>query len=413
MIRRPPRSTLFPYTTLFRTPRGSLHGACRAGGAARRRALSPGSRTPRGPPGHWRPYSADRIEQQRRGHRRPVGADRAGHGGRSRAGPGGQGGPNSPFTFWAARSHSTRLSVASGGNGRGGPRRRRVVRRRQEDRTVARVHGADAQFLGHRPRAGRGRHQAGRHQRITSLGGRGDRVELRGDQLGHAPGHVYRRRRRRPGHRRAGRHQRHADLGQPLRSPAARTPASPRRAPATAPRVPPAVRRPRATHTSTTTHALRDSHFRRSWPRPAILRHDPGLAASPPVRYTLKVARSGYSPSPISSAVDGPPPREAAARRVRRYRRPRRISDGLTTEFSVAVDGIRPRAGRHDQACVGGSGDDAGRPGEAIRTSSCWLTNWPARADGLAGTAWRCRTASTLGGWTAAVGSAGAAWVRR
>src|SRR6266536_3347613 len=337
MIRRPPRSTLFPYTTLFRTPRGSLHGACRAGGAARRRALSPGSRTPRGPPGHWRPYSADRIEQQRRGHRRPVGADRAGH----------------------------------------------------------------------------GRHQAGRHQRITSLGGRGDRVELRGDQLGHAPGHVYRRRRRRPGHRRAGRHQRHADLGQPLRSPAARTPASPRRAPATAPRVPPAVRRPRATHTSTTTHALRDSHFRRSWPRPAILRHDPGLAASPPVRYTLKVARSGYSPSPISSAVDGPPPREAAARRVRRYRRPRRISDGLTTEFSVAVDGIRPRAGRHDQACVGGSGDDAGRPGEAIRTSSCWLTNWPARADGLAGTAWRCRTASTLGGWTAAVGSAGAAWVRR
>jgi hypothetical protein len=26
-------------------------------------------------------------------------------------------------------------------------------------------------------------------------------------------------------------------------------------------------------------------HFRRFWPRPTIMRHDPGLAASPPVRY--------------------------------------------------------------------------------------------------------------------------------
>ena len=32
-------------------------------------------------------------------------------------------------------------------------------------------------------------------------------------------------------------------------------------------------------------------HLRRLWPRPTILRHDPGLAASPPVRYTLRVAR--------------------------------------------------------------------------------------------------------------------------
>ena len=31
-------------------------------------------------------------------------------------------------------------------------------------------------------------------------------------------------------------------------------------------------------------------HFRRLWPRPTILPHDPGLAASPPVRYKLKVA---------------------------------------------------------------------------------------------------------------------------
>src|ERR1019366_7466873 len=43
-----------------------------------------------------------------------------------------------------------------------------------------------------------------------------------------------------------------------------------------------------------------DNNTRTSWPpclrpflvRPTILQHDPGLAASPPVRYTLEVARS-------------------------------------------------------------------------------------------------------------------------
>ena len=80
------------------------------------------------------------------------------------------------------------------------------------------------------------------------------------------------------------------------RSPAARTPAPRRRVPATAPRVPPAVRHPSASHTSTTAHAFRVPHFRRFWPRPAIMRHDPGLAASPRVRYTLRVERSGHSP---------------------------------------------------------------------------------------------------------------------
>jgi hypothetical protein len=30
--------------------------------------------------------------------------------------------------------------------------------------------------------------------------------------------------------------------------------------------------------------------------RPAIMRHDPGLAASPPVRYKLEMERSGYFP---------------------------------------------------------------------------------------------------------------------
>lgn len=33
--------------------------------------------------------------------------------------------------------------------------------------------------------------------------------------------------------------------------------------------------------------------FRRYWLRPEILRHDPGLAARPPVRSTSSVARSG------------------------------------------------------------------------------------------------------------------------
>src|SRR5687768_18307350 len=39
MIRRPPRSTLFPYTTLFRSPGGPRACRCRAG-SGRRRASS-------------------------------------------------------------------------------------------------------------------------------------------------------------------------------------------------------------------------------------------------------------------------------------------------------------------------------------------------------------------------------------
>jgi len=50
----------------------------------------PGSTIPRGSRGRSRPFSADRVEQQRRGHRRPVGADHAGHGARSFGGFGGQ-----------------------------------------------------------------------------------------------------------------------------------------------------------------------------------------------------------------------------------------------------------------------------------------------------------------------------------
>ncbi len=81
---------------------------------------------------------------------------------------------------------------------------------------------ADAELLGHRPRARRGRQQAGRHQRIASLCCCGELVELHSHQLGREPGQVGRRRRRpvhQRAHRGAGRHQGHADLGQPLRAP--------------------------------------------------------------------------------------------------------------------------------------------------------------------------------------------------
>src|SRR5215208_2612409 len=43
------------------------------------------------------------------------------------------------------------------------------------------------------------------------------------------------------------------------------------------------------------------------------MRHNPGLDASPPVRYILEVERSGYSSFHFSSAVGGQPPRKAAA----------------------------------------------------------------------------------------------------
>jgi hypothetical protein len=81
-----------------------------------------------------------------------------------------------------------------------GQRGRRVVWRRQVDRAVAHILGVDAQLLGHRPRADRGRYHAAGHQRIASLGCRGDLVEPGGDQLGREPGHVVRRRRRRRVH---------------------------------------------------------------------------------------------------------------------------------------------------------------------------------------------------------------------
>ena len=53
---------------------------------------------------------------------------------------------------------------------------------------------------------------------------------------------------------------------------------------------------PPRSHTSATAHAPSDHPFHKFRARPAIMRHDPGLAASPPVRYMLKMAGSRYSP---------------------------------------------------------------------------------------------------------------------
>src|SRR6266700_1128211 len=82
MIRRPPRSTLFPYTTLFRSPRRRRCRACRRQGAARsafcrrrakgsrrlRRARSSRSRAPRRAPGARK----TRLRAPARGSRRRL-----------------------------------------------------------------------------------------------------------------------------------------------------------------------------------------------------------------------------------------------------------------------------------------------------------------------------------------------------
>jgi hypothetical protein len=54
------------------------------------------------------------------------------------------------------------------------------------------------------------------------------------------------------------------------------------------------VRRTRATHRSTTTNAF-GAPFPRCWLRPVIMRHDAGIAASPPVRCILGVEWRGYT----------------------------------------------------------------------------------------------------------------------
>ena len=81
-----------------RVRRGGSDDAARASadrGPPRIRALRRGVARPAplACRGRRRPFSADRVDQQLRGHRRTVGSDRAGHGDRPCAGLGGQGPP--------------------------------------------------------------------------------------------------------------------------------------------------------------------------------------------------------------------------------------------------------------------------------------------------------------------------------
>src|SRR5918993_4812170 len=126
------------------------------------------------------------------------------------------------------------------------------------------------------------------------------------------------------------------------RSPAARTPAPPRR-------VPPLVRRPRATHTSTTTQAFRYSHFRRFWLRPALCGTTRGLMQAPRCAIYWKwkgvgTLLSTYRPLWTDNLL--------AKRRRTALRRPTRISHGPTDAAAEREilhphqrGGRRPRGG--------------------------------------------------------------------
>src|SRR2546425_1144176 len=118
MIRRPPRSTLFPYTTLFRSPggRGGPEGAARdgdAGAQPRGRAVPPVSPVPAGsrPDGPGRAVAAARRAWRR------VGAD-AGRGrGATRRGTLARPRPR------GVPRRSGRPPLSRAGAGRGDPRR--------------------------------------------------------------------------------------------------------------------------------------------------------------------------------------------------------------------------------------------------------------------------------------------------
>src|SRR3989475_10228775 len=79
MIRRPPRSTLFPYTTLFRSP---ARGRAPEEGGRPREGLAH-LQPPEGGQGHARPGAPDRRDQDARSQRerhRGGDADGGGHG---------------------------------------------------------------------------------------------------------------------------------------------------------------------------------------------------------------------------------------------------------------------------------------------------------------------------------------------
>ncbi len=109
-----------------------------------------------------------------------------------------------------------------------------------------------------------------------------------------------------------------------------RTPAPGARSRAAGPTARPASLRPSCVDNNTRTSC---PHFRRLWPRPMILRRDRGLAASPPVRYTLRVARRDGSPCLCLLLSAGTDQLLAERRRAAcgdTRRRPRRTSRRLT-----------------------------------------------------------------------------------
>lgn len=106
-------------------------------------------------------------------------------------------------------------------------------------------------------------------------------------------------------------------------------------------------------------------HLRRLWPRPTILRRDMGLAASPPARYTLRVARRENPPCLCllpSAGTDKLLAKRWRAPRTGTRRRPRRMSAGLRMQPrnqsslpcrqgpNAERAAISPRSSRHASA---------------------------------------------------------------
>jgi len=162
---------------------------------------------------------------------------------------------------------------------------------------------------------------------------------------------------------------------------------------------------------STTAHAPSDHPFHKFRARPAIMRHNRGLAASPPVRYRLKVEGSRYSPFPRSpgwplrvgssgrhpAARSWPPGRgrppgwRSGRSTVRRslpvFRQPAattraHVTDSETADKRLAVTGcgwaagrgggsrVRCRAAARHRPARGAAGTQSGR-------SYCAARRWP------------------------------------
>src|SRR6266516_2148754 len=106
------------------------------------------------------------------------------------------------------------------------------------------------------------------------------------------------------------------------------------------------------------------------WPRPAIMRHDPGLAASPPVRYRLKVEGSAYSPATaplrgcglqISAFCGARPQPEIRARCQNRTPGLAQGRDGGLVSGQEFQRGVVVAACQDADPCCGLGPDDRGR----------------------------------------------------